>query len=145
MHPLPHRYRVTSASGPEGDVVLCGKDVENLRSQAPVEFGGPGHRWSPESLLVGAVADCFVLTFRSIARSGGLSWQTLTCHVDGVLERTAEGLRFTGFTLDAQLRVPAGTDPEAAQRALHRAEQGCLISNSLRGQRTLVARVEVLA
>jgi hypothetical protein len=36
---------------------------------APAEFGGPGDQWSPESLLAGAIASCFALTFRFVARA----------------------------------------------------------------------------
>ena len=61
MQEFPHRYSVTAAGAVDGDVELTAERVPGLRSASPAEFGGPGDRWSPETLLVGAVADCFIL------------------------------------------------------------------------------------
>ena len=145
MKAYPHHYKVASTAGPDGDVVLSSAGLESLRSAPPLEFDGPGDRWSPESLLVGAIADCFVLTFRAVARAGKLQWVSLQCEVEGTLERETGATRFTGFQVRARLGVPAGTDVEMAQRALHKAEQGCLISNSLSGTRQLTASVDIVA
>jgi len=145
MKPYPHHYKVASTAGPDGEVVLAGIGLEPIRSAPPVEFGGPGDRWSPESLLIAALADCFVLTFRAIARASRLPWVSLRCEIEGTLEREAGVSRFTLFELNARLGVPAGTDVELAQRAMHKAEQGCLISNSLSGRRQLTASVDIVA
>jgi organic hydroperoxide reductase OsmC/OhrA len=143
MHPYPHRYRVTAATGLEGDVVLASAGLAPLNSAPPIEFDGPGNRWSPETLLVGAIADCFVLTFRAIARAGQLPWDSLDCEVEGLLARDQGVPRFTGFTVRARLSIPAGADAVVAQQALYKAEKTCLISNSLTGERTFSATVDV--
>ena len=145
MKPYPHHYKVASTAGPEGEVVLAGIGLEPIRSAPPEEFDGPGDRWSPETLLIAALADCFVLTFRAIARASKLPWVSLHCEVEGTLAREAGVSRFTVFELDARLDVPEGTDVEAATRAMHKAEQGCLISNSLSARRQLTASVDVVA
>ena len=51
-----------------------------MHSSAPVEFDGPGDRWSPETLLIAAIADCFILTFRAIACATRMDWQGLGSH-----------------------------------------------------------------
>jgi organic hydroperoxide reductase OsmC/OhrA len=139
---FPHHYQVSAASAPEGEVILSSGDLEPLPSAPPLEFDGPGDRWSPETLLVGAIADCFTLTFRAVARATKLPWLSLQVAVDGTLEREQGNSRFTSFELHARLRVPAGADVAAAERALHKAEAGCLISNSLSGQRHLTMAIE---
>ena len=144
MKPYPHHYTVSALAGPEGEVLLSGDGLEAIRSAPPVEFDGPGDRWSPETLLVGAMADCLVLTFRAVARAGKLPWTSLECEVEALLERVDGTTRFTRFDVVAQLTVPAGTDEDAALRALQKAEHGCLISNSLSGRRMLTASVDVL-
>jgi len=111
----------------------------------PAEFGGPGDRWSPETLLVAAVADCFILTFRAIARASKFSWLSIRCDVVGTLDRVEKITQFTGFHVRAVLRVPAGTNDEQARRILTRAEQSCLITNSLKAASHLEADVEVSA
>lgn len=145
MHPFPHQYSVTAAANVESDVTLDGAQLPTLRSAPPKEFDGPGDRWSPETLLVAAVADCFVLTFRAIAQASKLPWVSLTCDVDGTVERVERVTQFTGFAVRARLRVPAGADEAQAHRLLVKAEQSCLVTNSLKGAAHLEAAVEIVA
>lgn len=131
MQAYPHIYRVEGTTAHEGAVTLTSAGLEALKSWPPAEFGGPGDAWSPETLLVGAIADCFLLSFRAIARAGGLAWTSVRCSVDAKLDRVDGVTRFTHYTVNADLHVPSGTDEEAAQKALHKAKKSCLISNSL--------------
>ena len=62
MQAFPHHYAVVATADMHSDVALEGKGLPPIASAPPTEFGGPGDRWSPETLLVAAVADCFVLT-----------------------------------------------------------------------------------
>ena len=145
MQDFPHRYAVAAHADAEGLVNLESARLPSLASAAPAEFGGPGDRWSPETLLVAAVADCFILTFRAIARGSKLDWVSLSCEVEGTLDRVERVTQFTEFRVRAVLRVPAGTDEARAQRLMSRAEQGCLITNSLKAKSTLSATVETAA
>ena len=141
MQDLPHHYCVTAAATTAGDVTLGSEGVADIVSAPPREFGGPGDKWSPESLLVAAVADCFVLTFRAIARASKISWQSLSCEVTGTLERSDGVTRFTRFAVRATVHVPADANEERAVRCLQKAEAGCLITNSLSGTTHLEASV----
>jgi organic hydroperoxide reductase OsmC/OhrA len=143
MQDFPHHYTVAALARPEGEIALESKGLDSLASNAPAEFGGPGDRWSPETLLVGAVADCFTLGFRAIARASKLEWVSLRCQVVGTLERVERVTQFTGFVVRASLQVPPGTDEARARSLLEKAEKTCLISNSLKGQAQLEASVEV--
>ena len=144
MKAYPHLYHVAAKAAPEGEVLLSSAGLEALHSAPPAEFDGPGDRWSPETLLTAAIIDCFVLTFRAIARAGKLPWISLDCDIEGTLERDQGVSRFTGFRINARLGVPAGTDVEAAERAMHKAEAGCLISNSLLAHPELTATVTII-
>jgi organic hydroperoxide reductase OsmC/OhrA len=141
MHPFPHHYVVDVSAGPEGAVTLGSAGVPKLESAAPREFDGPGDRWSPESLLTAAVADCFVLSFRAVAAASKLAWIGLEARAQGTLERVEGRNRFTKFHTEATLRVPPGTDIERARKLLEKAEQICLVSNSLNAERHLEAHV----
>ena len=143
MQPFPHRYLVAAAASVEGDVVLDGERLPSLPSAPPTEFDGPGDRWSPETLLVAAVADCFVLTFRAIARLSKLPWLSLACDVVGTVDRVERVTQFTGFVVRARLRVPVGTNQDQARRLLTKAEETCLVTNSLKARSHLEADVEV--
>ncbi|TXS94004.1 OsmC family peroxiredoxin [Parahaliea maris] len=142
MQELPHHYRVTARAGDSGNVVLCSEGLDDMATAPPAEFGGPGDLWSPESLLVGAVADCFVLTFRAVARASRLDWVSLDCAAEGVLERVDRVTRFTRVELVVSLRIPQGGPVEQAERLLHKAEAGCLITNSMTCEVALACTVE---
>lgn len=143
MKALPHEYRVAATAASTGEVLLSSDGLETLRSAPPVEFDGPGDRWSPETLLVAAIADCLVLTFRAIARATRLEWRTLDCEVKGTLTRDLGKSSFTGYLVHARLVVPAGVDVAKARAALEKAEHGCLISNSLNAEVRLETEVIV--
>ena len=145
MQVFPHHYDVSAAAGVEGDVELSARHLPTLHSASPAEFDGPGNRWSPESFLVAAVADCFILTFRAVARASKLPWTSLQCDVTGTLDRVDRVTKFTGFEIQAHLDVPSGTDVAQARRALEKAEQNCLISNSLTGTIRLNLEIDVAA
>jgi organic hydroperoxide reductase OsmC/OhrA len=143
MQDLPHHYQVAAAANDSGNVTLSSQGVADLDSAPPAEFGGPGDQWSPESLLVAAVADCFVLSFRAIARASRLEWTALNCEVTGTLDRVERATQFTAFAVQATLNVPAGTDAARAERLLEKAEHACLITNSLKADSHLDATVVV--
>lgn len=142
MHPFPHTYRVRATGAGTGHVKIEHEGVAPILSAPPVEFDGPGDAWSPEGLLVAAVADCFILTFRAVARAAKLEWSSLEVKVAGVLDRENGVTAFVGFDVTAYLRVAPGTDPEQAELALHRAERGCLVSNSLKAAVRLQPHVD---
>jgi organic hydroperoxide reductase OsmC/OhrA len=137
MQQLPHLYSVTAAGSVTGDVALDASGLPTIESAAPPQFGGKGERWSPEALLVAAVASCFILTFRAIARASSLPWTNLECTVAGTLERVAGVTQFTRVVTRATLTVPAASNTMSCERVLGKAERDCLIANSLRCQREL--------
>ena len=143
MQPFPHHYVVVSSGTADGDVHLSSGPLPVLRSAPPTEFDGPGTRWSPETLLVAAASDCFILTFRAIARASNLVWTSLECEMRGTLDRVDGTTQFTRFDLHAWLTIPAETQPEQARRLLAKAERSCLIANSLKAERALTVDVEV--
>lgn len=141
MQAFPHHYPVAAQASVESTVSLTTPNCTDLVSAPPAEFGGPGDQWSPETLLVAAVADCFILGFRAIARASHFEWLDLKCEADGVLDKVERTILFTEMHLKATLTVPAGADIEKALKLLDKAEQSCLISNSLSAEVHLEAEV----
>jgi len=107
------------------------------------QFGGPEGVWSPETMLSATVANCFVLSFRAIARASKFEWTSLECDVDGVLERPERSTFFTAFNIHAVLHVPDGSRTELAQRLLEKSEKICLITASLKAEITLTTNIQV--
>lgn len=131
MQSYPRYYSVQAYAPVTGSVAVSAEGLPALQTAPPAQFGGPGDQWSPETLFVGAAANCFVLTFRAIARASSLSWIDLRCSAVGTLNQIDGKTRFTHLELRARLAVPAGTDTAKVARALEKAEHTCLITNSL--------------
>jgi len=144
MRAFPHRYVISAAAEPDDEVALEGQRLPRLGSLPPAEFDGPGDRWSPETLLVAAVADCFVLTFRGIAKAGRLPWLSITCEAAGTLDRVDHVTRFTKIDLQVSLDVPDAVSEEQARRIVARAEQTCLIRNSLNASCDVSVQIHVV-
>jgi peroxiredoxin-like protein len=131
MKPLPHRYDVRIAGGPEGHATLASAGVPDLPTAAPLDFDGPGDAWSPEQLLVAAVEACFLLTFRAVAQASGIEFTSLSVEGEGIVDRTNGGMRFTEIILRPRIALPGGIDVVRVRRALEKAERSCLVAASL--------------
>lgn len=145
MQAFPHHYTVSATAATDGDVTVSSERLPSLRCAPPTEFGGPGDRWSPETLLVASVADCFVLNFRLIAMLSKLSWISLECQVEATVDRVERVTQFTAFVVHARLRVAEGTDEARAQRIMAKAEETCLVTRSLKAPSHLDAEVEFVS
>lgn len=131
MQALPHLYRAHASATQESNLTTGVENLPSLEVAPPLNFGGPGDKWSPEDLLMAAVADCLILSFRAVARASQLEWLNLECEASGTLDRIERKTRFTHIATRAKLTIPASMDSEKALKLLHKAEATCLISNSL--------------
>lgn len=131
MQPLPHHYHAQAQGGQQGSVRVLADSLDAIETSPPPEFGGPGGDWSPETLLIASIADCYVLSFRAVARASRLEWHSLAVDVEGVLDRVDGVTRFTRFTLRPRLRLAQGASDTLARTLLDKSKRSCLISNSL--------------
>lgn len=143
MQDLPHHYRAAALLDAQGNVAVTSEGLPTIETAPPREFGGPGDRWSPETLLMAAVADCFLLSFRAIATASKFSWHSLSCEVEGTLDKLDRAMQFTAMHLTIRLTTAERIDVERADRLIRRAEQSCLISNSLKAESHLDITYEV--
>ena len=141
MQDFPHHYRTTAAARHDSHVEMTSPGLPDLRLAAPAEFGGPGDHWSPETLMAAAVASCFKLSFKAIARAAKFEWVSIRCDVVAVLDRVDKVTQFTEFHQTVVLEVPPGSDEAKALRLLEKAERSCLVTNSLTATTRLDATV----
>jgi organic hydroperoxide reductase OsmC/OhrA len=142
MSEFPHEYKVSALGTATGELTVRGVGLPDIISGPPPQFGGTGGVWSPEDFITAAVADCFVLSFRAVARGSRFEWSALECHANGILDKVDGVLRFTRFELKVVLRVPQGTDPEKAMKLLEKSENVCLVTNSMTSETQLEAEIE---
>jgi peroxiredoxin-like protein len=140
---IQYRYQASASWAPHRrGYVMAEKDApRKLDFAVPPEFGGEEGFWTPEHLLLAAVASCYVATFRSMAGKSNVEFQTIDITVEGVIEKAPDGLRFTKIFLRPELLLTREADRERASRLLEKAEQGCLIARSLSGELELHAQI----
>lgn len=96
----------------------------------PSEFGGTDTAWNPELLLVSAIESCLMLTALSVASRQKLALSGYSSKATGRMEKTPEGLRFSGIEVAVRLVVKAAEDVEKARKLVAIAEKYCPVSNA---------------
>jgi organic hydroperoxide reductase OsmC/OhrA len=129
---FPHFYSVRAEASVDNGADVTSGGLPALKTAPPPEFGGPGNRWSPETLAVAAVADCLTLTFKAIAKTRGFAFERFACDVQGKLDRVDRVTAFTEFFVKARLNLTPGASIEEGQRLIEMAKNHCLITNSLK-------------
>jgi len=143
MEPLPHHYHIHASCASSENITVEAEGKPSLITGPPKEFGGTGDEWSPEDLLVAAVADCFILSFKAISKATRFDWVSISCDTEGKLDKLDQTIQFTGFQISVKLVISAETDREKAERLLHKAESICLITNSLKAESELTTEITV--
>jgi organic hydroperoxide reductase OsmC/OhrA len=141
VHPYPHHYVASASAKASGSVAVNSPGLPTIETAPPPEFDGPGGIWSPETLLCASIADCLILTFRAMAAASKFEWSALECRVEGTLDRADGVTQFTAYTIHATLTIPPSADAAKGRQLVERSEQRCLVTNSLKGTKTLMAEV----
>ncbi|GIX37761.1 MAG: redox protein OsmC [Silanimonas sp.] len=114
--------------------------LETLASSAPAYAGNP-KALNPETLLVGALASCHMLTFLAVCAKRGYVVDRYEDSASGRLDKNAEGrMAITHITLRPKVAFSGEKQPtaEELERLHERAHANCFIANSVQ------AEVEVL-
>jgi organic hydroperoxide reductase OsmC/OhrA len=126
------RYRVGVAWEGGRITTVTSTDKPDLAVATPPEFkdGVPGV-WSPEDLLVAAVASCFAVTMVAVAEKRDLPLYELDVTGTGHLTQRDDGrFGFVAVELTAHIKT-AEPSTEALRHAAKYAERACLISMAL--------------
>ena len=107
---------------------------KTLASSAPAFLGNP-EALNPETLLVGSLSSCHMLTFLAICAKRGYVVDHYDDAASGLLDKNAEGrMAITRITLRPKVVFSGDKQPTAEELAkLHeRAHANCFIGSSIR-------------
>lgn len=107
--------------------------LDTLASSAP-DFVGNPEALNPETLLVGSLSSCHMLTFLALCAKRGHVVEHYEDAASGYLEKNAEGrMAINRIVLRPKIRFQDGTAPDGAALAkLHeRAHANCFIGSSI--------------
>lgn len=141
-----HQYRVTAwwTSGRTG---LAKSDTapNAIHFTAPAQFGGIEGRWTPEELLLAAVAGCFTTTLRSIASRADVAFTDLEVEASATLRKLETGYDFSEIVLRPTMKIADDTDRQRALDLLKKAERLCLVSRAFATPMRFEPQLEVNA
>ena len=149
MEPYYYNVDVNWNSGRKG--VMCSPELSSPKGSigcievaTPPEFpkGVPGI-WSPEHLFTASVASCLMTTFLAIAENSKLQFRYFTCHAKGKLETVDGKMVMSEVQLFPEVAVLNDTEKQRARKVIDKAENACLISNSIRSNVLVVSTILV--
>jgi organic hydroperoxide reductase OsmC/OhrA len=139
-------YRVSAwwTSGRTG-LAKCESSPNTIHFSEAAELGGLQGRWTPEQLLLCALAGCFTTTFNDVARAAKFDYTDLEVEIEGSVRRSrTAGCNFTEILIRPRLTVPAENQCEAGLNLLRRAKSVCMISRAITVTQTLEPTVETV-
>lgn len=125
---FPHLYTVNMSWQEDAMALSTCNENQTLRVGPPPQFDGPNDLWSPEDMFLAAIQTCLMTTFFSLVRRRPFEVYDYESKIEGDLDKTDEGLLFTGIRVYVSLTTD---DPKKAERLMHTAERYCIISNML--------------
>lgn len=110
---------------------------------APVSFGGVPGQWTPEELMLGALASCFIATFQALSVYAKLPFADLEVSVHGEIEKTSSGFQFTAIEVRPGLTIEDEQLRFLAERVLLKADSLCLVSRAISTPKTFTPKIVV--
>jgi len=139
-----HQYRVVAwwASGRTG-TARSDSAPNAIHFTAPPQFGGVEGRWTPEDLLLSAVASCYTTTFRALAERSRFDYADLEVEVQGTIHRADSGYHFSEIIMHPNLTISGEEGRDRALVLLQKAEALCLVSRALSITQTFEPRIQL--
>ncbi|KKM02022.1 hypothetical protein LCGC14_1788600 [marine sediment metagenome] len=144
-----HFYNVTTNWENSRKGIVCSPELNEqngicIEVATPPEFPkGMAGIWSPEHLFVAAVSGCLMTTFLAIAENSKLDFASFSCKAKGKLERVDGSLIMSEVFLDPTVVIHNEVQKDKAMRIVKKAENACLITNSITSKITMEITIEV--
>ncbi len=139
-----HYYntKVKWTEGRKGE--LLEPTMPTIEVATPPEFPkGVPNTWSPEHLYVASANICLMTTFLAIAENSKLNFKSFECDGVGKLEKVDGRFMISEIVLKPKVIVTEEKDIERAERIIEKAENHCLISNSMKTEIKLEMEVSL--
>jgi organic hydroperoxide reductase OsmC/OhrA len=139
-----YTYRVSAwwTSGRTG-LAKCESSPNTIHFSEAAELGGLQGRWTPEQLLLCALAGCFTTTFHDVARAAKFDFTDLEVEIEGSVRRNrSTGSTFNEILIRPRLTVQFEEQCETGLGLLRKTKAVCMISRAITAPQTLEPSVE---
>jgi organic hydroperoxide reductase OsmC/OhrA len=137
-----HVVAAWQTSGRTG-TAKCVRVPNPLHFSAPSQFGGLEGRWTPEDLMLAAVASCYTSTFRALADYSKFKYADLEVEVTGTIHKIDSGYSFGEIVTRPALTIVREWDHERAVRLLQKTQELCLVARALSVKHRFEPRIVV--
>ena len=141
-----YTYRVSAwwTSGRTG-LAKCESSLNTIHFSVAPELGGLQGRWTPEQLLLCALAGSFTTTFADIARGVKFDYTDLEVEIEASVRRgrTTE-CNFNEILIRPRLTLNSEEQREAGLNLLRRTKSVCIVSRAIMVPQTLEPAVETV-
>jgi organic hydroperoxide reductase OsmC/OhrA len=139
-----HQFRVVAwwSSGQTG-IAKSSSAPNAVHFTAPPAFGGLEGWWTPEDLLLSAVASCFTTTFQAVAAYSRFEYVDLEVEVEGTVSKLSSGYGFQQIVIRPKLTIADEEGKRHALDLLKKAKGLCLVSRALAIAQEFDPKVEV--
>jgi organic hydroperoxide reductase OsmC/OhrA len=127
-------YYNTKVKWDEGRAgTISSPTLDSFKVATPPEFpNGVPNTWSFEHLFVASVNVCLMTTFTAIAENSKLEVDSYCCEGTGKLEKVDGKFMISEIELRPEIKIKYEKDIERPDRIIRKAENICLISNSIK-------------
>lgn len=139
-----HNFRVVAwwASGRTG-IAKCSSAPSAIHFTSPPALGGVDGRWTPEDLLLCAIASSYTITFRTLAENLKFEYTDLQVELEGTISKGDTGYSFGQVIIRPHLMISNEAERERALKLLHKADAVCLVARALSIDRKFEPTVQV--
>lgn len=139
-----HKHRIIAwwTSGQTG-LAKSDSAPNAIHFAAPPQFGGLEGRWTPEDLLMSALASCFTTTFHAIAGTSKFDYHDLEVEAEGIVKKGDSGYSFVEIVLRPILTIPDEENRERAMTLLQKTKELCLVSRALAPPQSFETKIKI--
>ena len=128
-----------SAESEEGENHWKSFSGEELEAGLKEEFGGDFEGMAPENLYAHSLANCYIATFKVIARNSGLKFEKISVSGELKMEKTEKGILLTELDMEAVLKGAQKTS--LAESVLEKTSRSCPVLNSVKTEKNFSFRL----
>jgi organic hydroperoxide reductase OsmC/OhrA len=127
-----HIYRVSAwwSSGRTG-LARCESAPNAIHFSEAEDCGGLPGRWTPEQLLLAALAACFTTTFETLADAARFPYVDLEVEVEGRARKNKLDGSFSEIVLRPRVTVQSEKEIDEGMGLLRQANSICLIGRAI--------------
>ena len=134
MHKLPIEFNsIAHATGEFEKLWTTMSDQRVLDHSIPAEFGGSGGGFSPEDLFLQSIMNCFIGTFKVIAKSSKLNFSKLDVSGRLIVDKGPEG-KTCMKTINLQIKIYDSDRPDRLETIVGKVFRDGFIINSVKSE-----------